>query len=243
MIERDVTVTTRHGVMLAFAACPDGSGPFPAVIFFMDAPGFREELKNMARRIAKQGYYCLLPDAYYRYGRIRFDLPRRYDGMSAVIRAAYLNLTDDNVKDDFAAMLGFLAAQQEVRSGPVGTVGHCMGGRFVTTTARQFPDQVAAGVSLYGTRLVTDQEDSPHLHLAGIKAALYYGFGEKDHATPPDYMTTFRAALDRSGIDFGFDIYAGADHGYCFAERQNYEPTASEASWAKLFDLYKRTLA
>ena len=50
MIEQDVTVTTRHGRMPAFAACPDGPGPFPPIIFYMDAPGTREELRHMARR-------------------------------------------------------------------------------------------------------------------------------------------------------------------------------------------------
>ena len=82
MFEQDVTVTTKHGRMSAFAACPDGAGPFPPVIFYMDAPGTREELRNMARRIAKQGYFCLLPDMYYRLGTVRFDIPRRDDAMS-----------------------------------------------------------------------------------------------------------------------------------------------------------------
>ena len=66
IFEQDVIVTTEHGLMPAFAACPDGVGPFPPIIFYMDAPGIREELRNMARRIAKQGYFCLLPDLYYR---------------------------------------------------------------------------------------------------------------------------------------------------------------------------------
>jgi carboxymethylenebutenolidase len=242
MIEHDVLVTTRHAAMPAFTACPEGTGRVPAVIFFVDAWGMREELKNMARRIAKQGYFCIVADLYYRYGTIRFDLTRRHDGMAAVMRAAYHNLTDDNVKDDTAAMLGYLAAHPQVRSGPVGTVGYCMGGRFVTTTARQFPDQIVAGVSICGTRLVTDQPDSPHLHLSGIKANLYFGFGGNDHTTPADYLARFQSALDASGLAFGMDIFAGAEHGYCFAERHTYEAGASEASWSKMFDLYSRTL-
>jgi len=62
MIERDVTVTSRNGPIPSFAACPDGPGPFPGIILYMDAPGIREELRNLARRIAKHGYFCLLPD-------------------------------------------------------------------------------------------------------------------------------------------------------------------------------------
>ncbi len=79
MIEQQVTVTTKHGLMPCFAACPDGPGPFPPVIFYMDAPGTREELRNMARRIATYGYFCLLPDMYYRlgYGTLRHSAPRR----------------------------------------------------------------------------------------------------------------------------------------------------------------------
>jgi carboxymethylenebutenolidase len=65
MFEQETIVTTKHGRMPAFMACPDGAGRFPPVIFYMDAPGIREELRNMARRIAKQGYVCLLPDIYY----------------------------------------------------------------------------------------------------------------------------------------------------------------------------------
>ena len=43
----------------------------------MDAPGFRDELHDQARRIAKHGYFCLVPDLYYRLGTMRFDIPRR----------------------------------------------------------------------------------------------------------------------------------------------------------------------
>ena len=46
----------------------------------MDAPGIREELRNLARRIAKRGYFCLLPDMYYRIGTLRFDFVRRAEG-------------------------------------------------------------------------------------------------------------------------------------------------------------------
>src|SRR5438105_12187168 len=79
MIEQDVFVQTKYGRQASFAACPDGSGPFPGIILYMDAPGIREELRNMARRIAKHGYFCLLPDLYYRLGTLRFvaaHLPR-----------------------------------------------------------------------------------------------------------------------------------------------------------------------
>jgi carboxymethylenebutenolidase len=61
MIENEIVVTTQFGKMPTFAVCPEGPGSsFPGIIFYMDAPGIREELRNMARRIAKHGYFCLL---------------------------------------------------------------------------------------------------------------------------------------------------------------------------------------
>jgi hypothetical protein len=132
MIEKEVVVATKHGAMPTFAACPDGLGQFPGIIFYMDAPGIREELRNMARRIAKHGYFCLLPDMYYRLGTCHFDIPRRDDGMSAVIRAAMNHLTNARVVDDTAALLAWFDASDRARSGTVGCVGHCMSGQYIT---------------------------------------------------------------------------------------------------------------
>ena len=82
MIEKEVVVTTKYGRQPSFAVCPDEPGQFPAIILYMDAPGIREELRDQARRIAKHGYFCLLPDLYYRLGTLRFDIPRRDEAMS-----------------------------------------------------------------------------------------------------------------------------------------------------------------
>ena len=94
MIERDVKVTGRSGAIPSFAVCPDGPGPFPGIILYMDAPGIREELRNLARRIAKRGYFCLLPDMYYRIGALRFDFVRRAEGMRPTMFAAMNSLTN-----------------------------------------------------------------------------------------------------------------------------------------------------
>ena len=242
LIEKEVVVTTRYGRMPAFAACPDTPGAFPAVIFYMDAPGYREELCNMARRIAKHGYFCLLPDMYYRLGSLRFDLTRRTDAMTAVIRAAMGHLTNADVTDDTAAMLAFLDAQDRVRPGPVGCVGHCMSGRYITTVAARFPTRIAAAASLYGVGIVSDAADSPHLLLGQVKAELYYGFAEVDSTVPANVIPDLRAALDRAGTKYRIDIHPGTQHGFCFAERQAYAPVAAEEAWGKVLGLWERNL-
>jgi len=241
LMEKNVIVTTKHGRMPAFAASPE-TGRHPAIIFYMDAPGFREELCNMARRIAKQGYYCLLPDMYYRLGTVRFDLPRRNDGMSAVIKAAMNHLTNADVTDDTAAMLAWLDAQDEVTPGQVGCVGHCMSGRYITTVAARFPRRIAAAASLYGVGIITDQPDSPHLLADKIRAELYYAFAEVDQSVPAGVADELEAALSAAKVRHLIETIPGTQHGFCFAERAVFHPEAAELTWTRLFDLWNRKL-
>lgn len=241
MIERDVEVITKYGRQPAFAACPDAPGPFPAIILYMDAPGIREELRNQARRIAKAGYFCLLPDLYYRLGTIRFDVPRRNDAMSVVIRGAMKSLTNAALTDDTAGMLAFLDAQEQVKAGPMGCVGHCMSGPFALVAAARFP-RMKAAASLYGVDMVTDQPDSPHLMVGDVKGELYIAFAETDSAVPANVVPDLAAALKKAGTKHVLETVPDTHHGYCFAARNDYNAVAAEATWDKLFALWQRNL-
>jgi len=242
LLENNVLVPTKHGRMPAFTACPDGPGSFPAIIFYMDAPGFREELCNMGRRIAKHGYYCIVPDLYYRLGTLRFDLPRRNDVMSTVIRAAMNHLTNQDVYEDTGGILQYLDAQDKVKPGKVGCVGHCMSGRYVTTVAARYPHRFAAAVSLYGVGIVTDQPDSPHLIVDQVQGELYYAFAETDHTVPDNVIPDLTKALDKGKVKYTLEKIPGTEHGFQFAERAPYHPEAAEHVWDKMFELYDRTL-
>lgn len=242
LIEKEVVITTRHGRMPAFTACPDTSTRVPGIIIYMDAPGYREELCNMARRVAKNGYFCVLPDMYYRYGVIRFDTPRRTDAMSTLIKAAWTSLTNAEMTDDTAAILAYLDAQDAVRPGAMGCIGFCMGGRPATMAAARFPHRIKASASLYGVHLVTDKEDSPHRFVDRIGGELYYGFAEHDQSVPPNVIPEFRAALDKAGAKYTLEVFPGTQHGFSFPERPSYAPLASEQAWDKVFALWERNL-
>ena len=242
LIEKEVDVTTKHGRCLSFFAHPDAPGTFPGIILYMDAPGYREELKNMARRIARHGYYCLLPDMYYRYGTLRFDLPRRNDPMSNVIKAAYTSLTNADISDDTAGLLAYLDAQDKVTPGPVGCVGYCMSGQFVTTVAAKYAHRFTAVASLYGVKIVTDLHDSPHLLVDQIKGEMLYIFAETDPSVPEGVIPTLQGALDKAGVNHRIKILPGTQHGFQFPERAVYAAAQSEQAWTMMFDLWDRNL-
>src|SRR5258708_17457097 len=75
MVEKEIRVRTSDGNMTTFAVRPDGQGPFPVAVVFMDGVGYREQVKENARRFAAGGYYCVAPDLYYRVGKkFSFDM-------------------------------------------------------------------------------------------------------------------------------------------------------------------------
>jgi carboxymethylenebutenolidase len=242
MIERDVNVTSRNGAIPSFAVCPDGPGAYPGIILYMDAPGIREELRNLARRVAKHGYFCLLPDMYYRVGALRFDFVRRAEGMRQTMFAAMNSLTNALVTEDTAAWLGFLDAQDKVKPGAVGCIGYCMSGRYVTTVAARFPNRFAASASLYGVGIVTENEDSPHLLVDRIKGEMYYGFAEIDEHVPANVVPTLKNALDKARTRYALDVFPSSRHGFQFPERDVYETHAAEESWTKILAMWDRNL-
>ena len=64
MIEKQLDISTREGATTTFICHPERDGPHPVILFYMDAPAIREELRDMARRLATTGYYVVLPNLY-----------------------------------------------------------------------------------------------------------------------------------------------------------------------------------
>ena len=119
--------------------------------------------------------------------------------MSAVVMASMNHLTNADVVDDTAGILGFLDAQDKCAPGAIGCVGHCMSGQFITTVAAKFPTRIVAAASMYGVKIVTAQEDSPHLLLDQVQGELYYAFAEGDAHVPDHVIPDISAALEKAG--------------------------------------------
>ena len=253
MKDKLINILTPSGAMETFITHPDRSGPFPVVIIYMDIWGVREELYDLARRVATVGYYCMVPDFYYRNGRVRHDYRNERGqtlstavldaGRLAAVRASRDTLTDAMVEDDTGAILDFLASGEPAHPGAMGCIGYCMGGRHVFRVAARFPERFRATASLHGTHLVTDQADSPHTGMAKMQGELYCGFGETDgHAAPP-----IRKTLDETakgcGVVYRPQLHLGADHGYALPDRDVYHKQAANRDWELMFAMFRAQLA
>ena len=235
MPEFQVEITTPDGSVDCFAVHPDGDGPFPPVILYMDVVGVREELRNFARRIAGEGYFCLLPDMFYRLGPQNFDLSKGREEIERMF-AAGRTLEMPMVMRDTSAWLDYFDSNP-VTAGPAGAIGYCMSGRFVVAAAGTFPERFGAIASLYGVGIVTEEDDSPHLLAGRIKAELYLGFAEHDPFVPE-----LSEALQANSVPHAIETHPGTEHGFCFPERPGYVEDAAESVWRTVFDLYERRL-
>jgi carboxymethylenebutenolidase len=244
MIERTVDIATRDGATTTFICHPERGGPHPLIVFYMDAPGIREELRDMVRRLASAGYYVLLPNLYYRAGELELG---PYSGPANVgarerMMGLMESLTIPLVMADTDALLAFTKSDAAASPGPAGAVGYCMSGQFAINAAALHPERFSAAASIYGVRLVTDAADSPHRVAAKARAELYFACAETDHWAPLPMIETLKGALADRAMDTEVEIYPGVEHGFAFPQRAAYDRDAAERHWERLFSLFARRL-
>jgi carboxymethylenebutenolidase len=244
LIEHQVEIATADGRMNTFVCRPERGGPHPVILFFMDAPGIREELRDMARRLATVGYYVMLPNLYYREGVEELgDFIGAAGGAAREkMMALMATLSIPMVMSDAEALLAFADADEAASKGAAGAVGYCMSGRYALSAAIRFPARVKAAASIYGVRLITDRPDSPDLGVRGTDAEYYIAWAEIDHYAPLAELEPLRASLKEGGVDAEVELYPKAEHGFAFPQRPAYDKAAAERHWERPFALFARKL-
>ena len=245
MIEQTLDIATADGAMETFVCRPERGGPHPPVFCLMDAPGIREELRDMTRRLASVGYCVLLPNLYYRAGRDTLYGPDVLEQGSAEhtrMRAVRTKMTIPPVMDDIAALLRFVDGSADIKHGPVGCHGYCMSGPYALAAAARYPERVAAAASFYGTWLVSDAIESPHLTLGKAKGELYIACAEHDDLAPLPMVDELRRLFQRAGAAGELEVYPGLHHGFAFPQRRVYDKPGAERHWERLIALYRRRL-
>ncbi len=245
MIEFEVDIVTNDGEMNTFITHPEAGGPFAVILFLMDAPGKRGELHDMARRLATEGYFVLLPNLYYR--RTREFVVDNSDAARKIMFEHMDSLSNQMVVEDCRALLEYAdgtdATNNVTKKGPVGVVGYCMSGPFAFAVAGQLSDRIGAGASIHGVRLIGDNPDSPHLTADKIRGEMYFGCAEVDEWAPREVIDRLESYFNEKGLQHRIEWYPGTQHGFVFPQREGkYHKAAAERHWERLFDLFHRNL-
>ena len=240
-----IELQTRDGRCPAYVYRPAGKGPFPAVLVYMDGVGIRPAMLEVGERLAQLGYFTLLPDLYYRSGP--------YEPMDATkiftdpeLRKTFLekffkHVSPASFMSDTQPCLDYLAAQADVRPGPIGVTGYCMGGLMALTAAGTFPERIAAVASFHGGRLATDAPDSPHLLAPKMRARVYVAGAIEDALFPDDMKARLIEALRAAKVQHTVETYP-ARHGWVLRDTAVYDEACAERHWQALTKLFGETL-
>jgi carboxymethylenebutenolidase len=253
VVETNVDIKTPDGTCDAAFIHP-ASGSHPGVLIWTDAFGLRPSFREMAKRLAAQGYSVLVPNPFYRVSKSpqfedasKVDFAKDRDKINPLMASIG---APGAVEKDAPVFIAFLDAQKQVnKSKKIGTQGYCMGGPLVVRTAAAVPDRVGAGASFHGGNLVNDTPNSPHLLAPKIKAKMYFGIAANDDMRQPDAKVKLKEAFEAANNPAEIEVYHESQHGWCVTDMpaQNgmpiYNKPDAEKAWAKLTVLYKSALA
>lgn len=229
MFDMDVATESGHMPVQFFSAADDA----PLIIILMDAIGIREELRDVARHLQREGYNVALPNLYYREGDIRdLDMNRDRD----VIMRLYAGYSHAMATEDMGALL------EHVSQRPVGLLGYCMGGAKALVLAGIFPDTIAASAAIHPGGIATEAEDSPHRIAPHARGELYIAIADQDPYATESQIAQLREHLDNADSHYTLEVYQGAQHGFAFESLPTFNGDARTRYLRSALALFQRAL-
>lgn len=229
----------------AYVARPAGDGPFPVVIVVSEVFGVHEYIRDICRRLAKQGYAAIAPAFFVRVADPAplTEFPRIMEIVSA---ASY-----EQVMGDISATLDWSSQQLWAKDGKVGITGYCWGGKVVWQAAARFA-AIGAGVAWYG-RLAPAADATPAQISAGqpwpvdladdLKAPVLGLYGGKDQGIPLASVQRMREALQSAGETASqIIVYDDAPHGFHADYRDSYVEADARDGWTRLLTVFDKAL-
>lgn len=231
--------------MGAFLACPAAPGRYPSVLLFMEIFGINNHIRDVAQRIARQGYVVLAPDYFHRTGpgiELNYDQQGMERGMPLLMK-----LKRSELIRDIDASLGYLRSRSDTTD-RVGAMGFCIGGHVTYLAATQFDLRAAAsfyGGGIASTGIPLSQPDPTVTLTAGIAehgVRILCLFGGQDTMIPQEQVQTIEKALKAAGARHEVVVYPDANHGFFCDQRGTFNEAARDDAWQRVLRLFAEEL-
>jgi carboxymethylenebutenolidase len=222
-----VQLNTSDGKMDAYVAQPKDGGSYPGVVVIQEAFGVNDHIKKVTDRLAGEGYVAIAPDIFHREAERLIP----YSDMSKAI-ATLQRVQDPKAMEDVGAAIAHLKSQKNVKSGSIGVVGFCMGGRLTYLTAAHHANDVKAAVPYYGGGIPMGNP-SPLARTGEIKCPMYLFFGGKDQLIPLAQVDQIKGELTNKKVAFQMNVYPDAGHGFNCDDRGSYHEASAKDAWEK----------
>ena len=233
----EAKIPTKDGEMPAYRAMPAGKTGLATVLVVSEVFGVHEYIKDVCRRLAKQGYLAVAPELFARQGDAS-----KYTDTGALMKEVVSKASDAQVLGDLDAASAW--ATKNGGGGKLGITGFCWGGRVALMYAAHNP-ALAAAVAWYGPTVRSYYEgEKTAIDVVGqIKAPVLGLYGATDGGILNDTVEKFSAALKAAGNTHSeFVFYPGVGHAFHADYRPTYRKEAADDGWKRLTAWFKQYL-
>ena len=230
LVTHNVSYAGKAGPVAAYLARPAKAGKYAGIIVIHENQGLTDHIRDIARRLAKEGYVALAPDFLSRLGGTMKANPKG---------AGLGNIREttpwQNVAEDVASGFAYLNVLPDVRADKHGLIGFCWGGEMTFASATQL-DALDAAVVFYG------RSPSPLDSVKNIRAPLMAHYGEKDPGVNKGIDETV-TAMKKYNRTYDYKINSGAQHAFNNdSNAERYHAQAAQEAWARTLDFFKKNL-
>lgn len=232
--QNEVLIETPDGQMPAVLVTAAQADRQPAILLLMEAFGLTPHIRDVAARIANEGYVVLIPDLYYR------ELPHNKFGYDEVEQAMAMMWRLDfgkPMEKDLRAALAYLRLCPDVNPDRIGVTGFCLGGGLSFLSACKLSSEITAAASFYG--MVLDEWIEA---VQDITVPIYLFFGGQDPFISGDRIQQINTRFQELDKDYRLRVYPNAGHGFFCNERSDYNHAAAKDAWQEFIQFFRQHL-
>lgn len=237
-----VDIEVDRSPMRMLVAAPKAEGVYPGVLFYSDIFQLTGPMVRATARLAGYGFVVAAPEIYHRHEPLGAVIPFDDAGRTRGLEGA-ANTPVADFDADARAVLDYLTAHPRVAQGKLAAAGFCLGGHLAFRAA--FQEDVRAAACFYGTgihngKLGKDKDAGSLEHASEIRGELLMVFGTLDPHIPEDGRTKIENALRAAGVNYSVKLYP-AEHAFMRDEGARYDPESTDAAFADMIELFRRT--
>jgi carboxymethylenebutenolidase len=232
----NVKIPTPDRAIPAYCAMPERGGPFPTVLVVQEIFGLHEHIRDICRRLAKQGYLAVAPDLYVRQG----DVTKMSD-IKAIMNSVVQKVPDAQVLADLDATAAWAQTASKGDGKRLALTGFCWGGRIAWLYAAHNPTLKAAA-AWYGQlrpESTAFQPTTPHDIASTLKVPVLGLYGGADEGIPMTTIAEMRDALQAGNKASDIVVYPDAPHGFHADYRPSYREVAAKDAWKQMLQWFK----
>ncbi|MDD3677435.1 carboxymethylenebutenolidase [Thauera propionica] len=234
----NASVKVSGGELPLYFARPAQGDKLPVVLVVQEIFGVHEHIRDVCRRLAKQGYLAIAPELFFRQGD-----PTKLENVADILSSIVSKVPDAQVMADLDACAEW-AATRGGDAARLAITGFCWGGRITWLYAAHNP-RLKAGVAWYG-RLDGAPSDNQPRHpidiAANLNAPVLGLYGGQDQGIPLDDVEAMREAIKAAGKPGDIIVYPDAPHAFHADYRPSFRKTEAEDGWKRLLEWFSKNV-